>query len=56
MKLAVNVFRFLESDSFYKGLYLVHDDGKYVGRFYAENDDEAIKLFLSGEYEKIMYK
>lgn len=54
MILAANVFRFLENDSFYKGFYLVHDDGKYVGRFYAKDDDEAIRLFLSGEYEKIM--
>lgn len=56
MKLAVKVFRFLERDTFYKRVYIVHDDGKYVGRFFAENDDEAIRLFMSDEYKGIMEK
>ena len=54
MKLAVKVFRFLEKDCFYKRVYIVHDDGKYVGKFVAEDDDEAIRLFMSDEYLKIM--
>lgn len=48
--LARRLFYRLEKDTFYKGRYLVLNDGNYLTHFWADSDDEAIEKFNKGDY------
>ena len=48
--LARRLFHRLERDTFYRGSYIVLNDGNYHARFYADSDADAIRKFQAGEY------
>lgn len=50
MKLARKLFVSLEKDNFYKGRYLVLNDGYFVDAFYADDDEKAIEIFMNSNW------
>lgn len=48
--LAQYLFHRLERDTFYRGRYIVLNDGNYYAGFYADDDAAAIEYFKEGKY------
>ena len=44
------LFHRLERDTFYKGAYVVLNDGNHYASFYANSDADAILKFRAGDY------